>query len=294
MNTQNFYWYALCALRKIMCWLPHKTAVRLGDFLGRIVWLASKHRVDKAETRCVRALGVGVTTARRIVLGSYRNIGRTIAEVLRLPLIAKKLDTYFKIQGGERIEEALKSGKGVILLLGHLDNWETAIVYSLGRFPFNAIAADQRDPRITELLIQLRGEAGARSIRKQAGLKAALACLRRGECLGILHDQDAKEKGIVVPFLGLPASSPLGIAKLAARFGSVVLPVHILRLPDGFTHQAIVEPPLEDPSGRPFGEDEELAVRMCNDRISAWILEHPEQWLLWLYPRWASTVPGDR
>ena len=30
------------------------------------------------------------------------------------------------------------------------------------------------------------------------------------------------------------------------------------------------------------------------DCPEAWILEHPEQWLIWLYPRWASTVEGDR
>ena len=136
----------------------------------------------------------------------------------------------------------------------------------------------------------------ARQNKKQKGqgLKAALKCLRRGEVLAILHDQDAKEKGIVAPFLGEPASSPLGVARLAAHFNSIVLPVHITRQSDGFTHLVEFEPPMKDPSGRPFGEDEEFAVRLCNDTISSWILEHPEQWLLWLYPRWASTVKGDK
>mgnify|MGYP005978737957 CR=1 FL=1 len=58
---QNFYWYLICALRAIFCRLPHKTAVRLGDVLGRVMWLVCKSRVDKAEARCVRALGIGVT-----------------------------------------------------------------------------------------------------------------------------------------------------------------------------------------------------------------------------------------
>ena len=291
---QDFYWYLICALTKIFCALPHKTAVRLGDLLGRVMWFVCKSKVDKAEKRCVRTLGIGITPARKIVLGSYRNIGRVVAETLRLPKVAPNIDKYVTLQGREILQDALASGKGVILLLGHLDNWEYANIYVSRFFPLNVIGADQRDPRITELLMKLRSLGGTHNIQKGQGLKGALRCLKNGEVLCILHDQDAKEHGLVVPFLGQPASTPLGIAKLAARFGSAVVPIHIVRNPDGFTHTLTLEPPLRDPSGSTFGEDAETALTMCNDRISDWIREHPDQWLIWLYPRWASTVEGDR
>ena len=290
----NFYWYMICVLSRVFCALPHKTAVRLGDFLGRVMWFFSKKRVDKAEQRCVRSLGVGVTLARKIVLGSYRNIGRGVAETLRLPKVAPDIEKYVTLEGREIVVDALAAGKSVILLVGHLDIWEYANIY-LSRFlPMNVIAANQRDPRITDLLMKIRSLGGTRNVQKGQGLKGALRCLRSGEVLCILHDQDAKEHGLVVPFLGLPASTPLGIAKLAARFGSAVVPLQIVRNEDGFTHTLIFEPALCDPASAVFGENEETALRMCNDRISAWILEHPDQWLIWLYPRWASTVQGDR
>ena len=291
---QNFYWYTICVLSRIFCVLPHKAAVRLGDFLGRLMWICCKRKVDKAEQRCVRSLGIGVTLARKIVLGSYRNIGRAVAETLRLPVIAPYVEKYVAFKGSENLQKALEAGKGVILLLGHLDNWEIANIYTSRFFPLNVIAANQRDSRITDLLMKLRGLGGTRNVQKGQGLKGALRCLRRGEVLCILHDQDAKEHGLVVPFLGLPASTPLGIAKLAARFGSAVVPLQIVRNEDGFTHTLIFEPALCDPASAVFGQNEETALRMCNDRISAWILEHPDQWLIWLYPRWASTVQGDR
>ncbi len=290
---QNIYWGLICVLEKIFCWMPHKAAVRLGDFLGRVMRLVCKRKVDKAEQRCVRALGVGVTIAREIVRDSYRNIGRAAAETLRLPVIASHIEDYVTMEGEENLRAALDAGHGAILLLGHLDNWEIANIYASKRFPLNVIAANQRDERITDRLMKIRALAGAKNVQKGQGLKGALKCLRNGEVLCILHDQDARDNGAVVPFLGLPASTPLGIAKLAARFGSAVVPAHIFREEDGFTHRVIFEPALRDPDGGAFGENEELAVKMCNDRISAWILEHPEQWLLWLYPRWASTVPGD-
>lgn len=291
---QNFYWYLICTLKTIFNLLPHKAAVRFGSFMGTLMWLVCKKKVDKAEARCVRVLGVGVTTARGIVHESYRNLGRAAAETLRLPKIADCVGDYVTLKGEENIRSALAEGKGVILLLGHLDNWEICNIHASRKYPFHVLGANQRDERINELLAKLRSIGGARNVRKGSGLKAAIDCLRKGEVLCILHDQDAKDKGIVVPFLGEPASTPTGIVKLAAKFGAAVIPVHIFRNEDGFTHTAIFEERLRDPSGKPFGADEELSLRMCNDRISAWILEHPEQWLIWLYPRWASTVPGDK
>lgn len=291
---QNFYWALICALERVFCALPHKAAVRLGAFLGTVMWAVCKSKVDKAERRCVRALGTGVTTARAVVHGSYRNIGRAVAETLRLPKIAPDIEKYVSFRGRENLDRALAAGKGVILLLAHLDNWEIANIYTSRWYPLHVVAANQRDSRINDLLMRLRALGGAHNIQKGQGLKGALRCLQKGEVLCILHDQDAKERGVIVPFLGLPASTPPGIAKLAARFGSAVVPTQIVRNADGFTHTISFEPALSDPSGAVFGKNEELSLRMCNDRISAWILEHPEQWLIWLYPRWASTVQGDR
>lgn len=293
-SMQNFYWYLICFLKWLFCRLPHGAAVRLGARLGGVMWLVSKKKVDGAERRCVRALQIGITPARRIVRESYRNIGRAVAETLRLPVTARHIERYVSAEGMENVRSALDRGRGVILLLGHLDNWEAANIYVSRFFPLNVIGADQRDSRITRLLMHIRSLGGARNIQKGNGLKGAVRCLRNGEVLCILHDQDARDKGLIVPFLGQPASTPAGVAKLAAKFGAAVVPTHIMRCDDGLTHKVIFEPALSDPSGRPFGEDEELCLRLCNDCIGRWILEHPEQWLIWLYPRWASTVAGDQ
>ncbi len=52
------------------------------------------------------------------------------------------------------------------------------------------------------------------TVSKGFDLKAAIRCLQRGEALAILVDQDVRDKGVVVPFLGLPASTPYGPAKV--------------------------------------------------------------------------------
>ena len=272
--------------------LPHRFALGLGAELGLLARLLSWKRVDTAERRCVRVLGVGVTEARRIVRESYRNHGRCVAEILRMPVIGEKIEHLYSIHGEENLREAFERGKGVILLSAHLGNWELAAsrITRMG-FPVEAIGAEQRDPRMTDLLISLRASGGVVTIGKGFDLKAALRCLQGGKALAILLDQDAKQKGIVVPFMGRPASTPYGPVKMSWKLGAPIVPVFFIRREDGVTHDLTFLPPLELPSAD-GGEDAILAsVKKCNDILGDWIARFPEQWM-WLYPRWASTT-GD-
>jgi len=290
-KRQQTTWLALTVVEKAARLLPHLSALTLGSALRALVHRFSRKRVDAAEARCVRALGVGISTARDIVARSYRNLGRSLMEFYRLPLIADHLDDFVALHGEENLRQALAEGKGVILLTAHFGSWELAAAALARRgFPMNAIGAEQRDDRITGKIISLREQAGVTTIGKGFDLKAALRCLKKGEILGVLLDQDPRDKGMVVPFLGLPASTPYGPVKLAHRLGAAIVPLFIVRRADGSGHDLYLLPPLKGARGT-FGEDLEADLARCNDVLSRWISDHPDHWL-WLYPRWMSTV-GD-
>ncbi len=224
---------------------------------------------------------------------SYLNLGRSLAEFLRLPLLGSNVEDYVEIHGEENLQKALAEGHGVILLTAHLGNWELAAAV-LGRkgYPMNAIGAEQRDPRITNLVELLRASSLVKTIGKGFDLKAALKCLKKGEILGVLLDQDFGDRGIVAPFLGVDASTPYGPLKMADKIRSRIVPLFIVRRTDGIRHDLHLLPALEPPSGEGFGADLEASVLLCNDVIGEWIVKYPHQWM-WLYPRWASTT-GDR
>lgn len=290
--TDALIWGTILFFRWCVRKLPQKAAVRTGAAVGWIVWALSRKRVDRAERRCVRALGVGVTRARGIVRASYMNLGRNLAEFVRFPVTGKDVGKFMEIHGEENLRDAFEEGNGVIFLTAHLGNWEmgAALLAQMG-YPMNAIGAEQRDPRITELIEVLRRSFNVKTISKGRDLKAALRCLKQGEVLGVLLDQDFGSNGLVVPFLGLEASTPYGPLKMADKLNSRIVPVFCIRRPDGVKHDMYLLPPLERPPEGGFSSDLEGSLRMCNDIISEWILKHPDQWM-WLYPRWASTV-GD-
>jgi KDO2-lipid IV(A) lauroyltransferase len=228
--------------------------------------------------------------SREIISGAYRHFGMALVEFIRLPKMYPDIEKYVSVTGEEHIRKALERGKGAIFLSAHIGCWEygAAACAKLG-IPMNAIGTEQRDDRITQAIADLRAGARVNPVGKGFDLRAAIECLRRNEVLAVLLDQDAKAAGILSPFLGHLASTPVGPIKLAHKIGSSVLPAHVTR-DNGGTHMTLViGPPLEGRDGRPFGEDLQYAADRCNGIISGWIRENPEQWM-WMYPRWSSTL----
>lgn len=267
--------------------MRHESALRMGATLGSLVEKFSRSHAERARKRVERALGVSRDEACCIISRAYRNFGRSAVEFIRMPIMAPRLEELITLRGEEHLREAHALGRGVIFLSAHIGNWEygAALLASRG-LPMSAIGADQRDPRITNEIARLRRVGGVIPVEKGSGLRAAIDCIKRKEVLAVLLDQDARERGEVADFLGLPASTPTGPMRLALRFGTPIVPAHIVRNGDGITMTMTIEPPIEIP------DDMQLAAERCNAAISRWIRETPDQWL-WMYPRWATTL-GDR
>ncbi len=284
------YWLFLRFFQKIVLLLPHSWGVALGGWVGLLLWAVDRSHVDAAESRCVKILGVGVSLARGIVRRSYRNLGRGAAEFLRFPVMKGSFDRYVHVHGESHLTKILEEGKGAVLLTAHFGNWELsgARLAEMG-YPINAIGASQRHDVITELIASLRQSAGVRLLGKGFDLRRSVECLKRGEFLGVLLDQDPRDQGIIVPFLGIPASTPPGPVKMVCKRDARMVPVFIVRRHGGPHHDLYILPPLEGKEGKPFGEDLEESLRQCNDVLSSWIERYPDHWM-WLYHRWASTT----
>lgn len=293
LMPNELIWLSIQYLSIQLRMLPHSIALSLGGNLGRMVFLLSGKRASKAVCRCSKILGCSLAVARDIVAKSYINLGRSLAEFLSLSSLRDRIDELVTVHDIENLNDALAYGRGVILLTAHLGNWELAAAYlGLKGYPMKAIGADQRDPRITQLIADIRSSCGVETIGKGFDLRGAIRCLREGNILGVLLDQDAKDKGIVAPFLGQPASTPYGPIKMALKMRSPMVPLFIIRRKDNVHHDLYFLPSLEESVENFYERPLEENVCICNDILSDWISRHPEQWL-WLYPRWASTL-GDK
>lgn len=272
---------------KVLRLLPHGVALMFGRFIGRLLRLILWKKVDRAEARCVLSLGVGVTLAREIVRGSFENLGMSVVEFLRFPLMKPRVEEYidFSEASQELLRSALARGKGVILMTTHMANWELAAMRVIHEgFELHAVYTPQRnDGGIESMISEIRTKTtGMQIIDNHKGLREIFRVLKSGGIVVVMQDLDARKDGVMSEFLGLPASTHDGIVKLWEKFGCAVMATRYVRDRDNPEHH--VAEVVEILSDR-----EDFGLRTCDEWIEGLIRERPELWL-WLMDRWEYTL----
>jgi KDO2-lipid IV(A) lauroyltransferase len=212
--------------------LPLESSLFLGRRLGdSFYYLDFKHRA-RAYANIKFALGNSLSCAElsRLTKSFYQSFGQSIIEVFLIPLVDRNyMDKHIKIEGVEHIHEALKRGKGAILVGVHAGSWEfyNIISANLG-FPFVLFVKDQKFPRLNRLLNNYRRDKGCRIITREEGLRGLINALKSNQAIGMMADQGGRA-GILVDFFGRSASMPTGAVKLALKYGAALIPIFFVR-----------------------------------------------------------------
>jgi lauroyl/myristoyl acyltransferase len=190
--------------------------------------------------------------------------------------------------GYSHIVEGRLRGKGVVLLTGHLGNWEVGgLMLAQMKQPIHVVLVPDIFPGVERERRRLHRVSGVTEIRVDRSFVPTLAVLRvlgQNGIVAMQGDRDFDNTGIAVPFFDREAFFPRGPLRVAMVSGATVLPAFVVRVADG-RYRAIVEEPLEiDRDG-----DRDAALRKNIERYVA-ILEryarqYPEQWYCF-YPFW--------
>ena len=93
-------YHAVKLLSRIICLLPHGTAMVLGELLARLAWhFIPAKRKTLACGQVMRCLGVSEDEADRIARASSLRFGPMLMEVLRFPVMTPRMSDYVTIEG---------------------------------------------------------------------------------------------------------------------------------------------------------------------------------------------------
>jgi len=178
------------------------------------------------------------------------------------------------------LDELRARGQGVLLVTGHLGCWELLAAWLARRLGTAAVVTGTvRNPSVDRLLQERRRRLGLQVLARDAGARPVLRALEAGQVVGVLVDQNTRVASAPLPFLGHPAPTPLGPARIACRRGIPVVPAALVRRGGHWVarHTGALEPvPGEDAL--------DLAVR-CNRALGELIMRNPAQWV-WFHDRW--------
>ena len=164
----------------------------------------------------------------------FRNFAKYLVDFFRFSLIDDEyIKRFVRLEGRENLEEALKRGKGVIILSAHLGNWELG-GYVLGKLGYNmnAVVLTHKNEKVNNFFINQRFMGNFKSIEIGATLRGCYRALKGNELLALLGDRNFSSTGLMAEFFGKPALMPKGPAALALRTGATVLPTYMVREED--------------------------------------------------------------
>lgn len=275
-------------LVRVLSWLPLKWSQRLGAAMGWLLWrLPNSAKRVSIKNIDIAFPNLSSEARALLVKQSLIETGKTATELGAIwcwPQ-AKKLALIKRVEGADRLAEAVAQGKGVMVLSPHVGCWEIIGHYLAEHYPTTIL---YRPPRIGSLDTFMRQTRQSSGVKLQptdmSGVKGLRKALKNAEVVGILPDQDpGKSGGVVAPFFGHPANTMVLVSKLAQKSACPVFYILAERLPQA---QGYVIHLLDAPANV-ASADEQLATTALNHGVETCVRQVPSQYQ-WSYKRYKN------
>ncbi|HUN36445.1 MAG TPA: phosphatidylinositol mannoside acyltransferase [Trebonia sp.] len=231
----------------LVCKLPESWARGLFTCGADIAWRRQGGGVQVLEGNLLRVLrsrqadgqprpelaqvdGAQLRALSRLVMRSY---ARYYLEAFRIQVYSPE-----RISAGMHIDqrnvevclEHLKNGRGVILALPHMGNFEQAGAWVIGQGAgsFTTVAERLKPESLFERFLKFREQLGFEVLPTTGGPNPSGVMaqrLRKGKLVCLVADRDLSNTAVEVDFFGEKALLPAGPAALAVQTGAALMPV---------------------------------------------------------------------
>ncbi|MFF2654808.1 phosphatidylinositol mannoside acyltransferase [Streptomyces sp. NPDC058045] len=271
--------------------LPEPVAQRLGRTVADTAWRRRGRGVLRLEANLARVVPeAGPERLAELSRAGMRSYLRYWMESFRLPAWSEqRVRAGFVPKDVHHLTDGLDSGRGVVLALPHLANWDLAgawVTTELG-VPFTTVMERLKPESLYDRFVAYRAGLGMEVLPHTGGAAFGTLArrLRAGGLVCLVADRDLSASGIRVDFFGEAARMPAGPALLAQQTGALLLPVTLWY--DGSpVMQGRVHPAIEVPGSGDLGEKTSVMTQALADAFAGGIAEHPEDWhmlqRLWL------------
>jgi KDO2-lipid IV(A) lauroyltransferase len=271
--------------------LPEPAAVRLGRTIADLAWKQRGKGVRRLESNYARVVpGASPERLAELSRAGMRSYLRYWMESFRLPAWSEqRIRAGVDVKDLHLLTEGMAAGKGVILALPHLANWDLAgawVTTHLG-IPFTTVAERLKPETLYDRFVAYREGLGMEVLPHSGGSAFGTLArrLRDGGLVCLVADRDLSASGVEVGFFGDTARMPAGPALLAQHTGALLLPA-TLWYDDSPVMRGQVHPPVEVPESGTRAEKTSAMTQALADAFATGIADHPEDWhmlqRLWL------------
>jgi lauroyl/myristoyl acyltransferase len=199
--------------------IPLRVADRIAIGIALVFCRFSRRRREQILTN-LRHIFAGEHIGRHLMgqylKNTFTNYARAMVDFLRLSYITKD-DFSVDVEGRENIDDALKHGRGCIMLTMHIGNWDYAGCYLAAHgVPMSALA-EEIDPEMYELYKRHRERTGMVTFPLSKAGYGFLHTIRNNRVLAVLGDRDITKKGVTVEFFDGKRNIPQGLGQIVIK-----------------------------------------------------------------------------
>ncbi|MDP5185604.1 MAG: LpxL/LpxP family Kdo(2)-lipid IV(A) lauroyl/palmitoleoyl acyltransferase [Alishewanella sp.] len=278
-------------LMYLISWLPYRVLMTLGAALGKLLFKALKSRQKIARRNLELCFPEKSAAEREALL--WRNAeesGKAMFEtVIGWWWPDWRVRRLAHITGYEHIQQAVASGKGILLLAGHFLHLEAAGRVIGLTHPSIGFYRPNNNPLMDYLQYHGRSRSNKYMIGKR-DVKGLIQALNQQEVCFYLPDQDyGRSRAEFVPFFAVAdTATTTGTLLFANAANCVVIPIYTYRLPDYRGYQIDILPAFDHfPSG-----DDRADVTRVNQWVEQAVLKNPEQYM-WLHRRFKTRPDAE-
>ncbi len=282
--VQQLKYHALLVLIRLIRYLPYFFVLNLFRSLSVIVWLVDPFHRKVASIQIQAALGLN--DVRHLVLKVFMNQLDIMVDTIRYAFMSDdEIRSRIVVEGKEHMDDAQASGRGIMMITGHISNWEIlGHMKKVMGTEFCIMADIRKDPILEAIVNDIRVRCGATILPPTGTFHLLINELKAGKTIGMVIDMRGDQKeDIYCDVFGMLAPTKTAPASIALQGNALVMPVYTIK--QGGTYHWYFAKAFD---AAQFG-DGDAAVRKLSQFMQSWIAsvvrEHPEHWF-WLYTRW--------
>ena len=271
-------------------------ALSIGSLLGWITGSVLRVRRTEVDEHLFLAFPERTDAWRHdVARASYAHLGREAVATLRFSRATDEdLSERIRIPDLALFRTVVEEGKGVILVTGHIGNWEVGGgAFTSRGISLDAIAKGMANKAIGDAISGVRESLGIGLIHMEEVAREVPRSLLRGRVVAMLADQHAHKGGILVSFFGREASTTRAPALFAIRTGAPIFLGIALRDPGWRQRYTVSLERIDFQSSGEVVADIRGLTAAHSAALERAVRLAPEQYF-WQHRRWKSAPGRDK
>jgi KDO2-lipid IV(A) lauroyltransferase len=202
----------------------------------------------------------------------------------------EEVNRRFSIEGIEHVDRALDAGRGIVLALPHMGNWDAAGHWlCLNGYRMTAVAEELKPKAVFELFLRHRRALGMGIVPLSEGqrVEKLVQLLAENHIITLVADRNLSGRGIQVEMFGAPRLLPAGPALLSLTTGAPLSVCAVFTTDEGW-HTKIGRPVAIERTGH-MRQDVTALTRLMAAGFERYISEAPTDWHMF-QPAWDELV----